>query len=78
MVMHNDFKQDVLDHIDNTPKDVLAEAGHTRDSLKADTDLIEKLWYHYQKSVSEYDVDPEYAWNDAMYEVLRTRDLNTI
>lgn len=76
--MHNDFKQDVLEHIDLTPEEILTEAGHTHDSLKADTNLIEKLWYHYQKSVSEYDINPEYAWNDTMYEVLHTRNLNSI
>lgn len=70
MIMRTDFKEDLLNYLEDETNDTFAMAGMTKQEVLADKELIEQLWYCFQKNVEEFDVDPDYAYRDALFEVL--------
>lgn len=67
MIMNESYKEDMLDLLNQVPAHMLA--GRTRESIEMDEDAVDRLWTLYQKSVSEYGCDPEWAFADAMHDV---------
>lgn len=49
--------------------DKLGAAAVSPDADKTDVGTVERLWALYQKSVEEYDVDPDYAIKDALQDM---------
>lgn len=70
MILQQSFLDDLKDHIQATPDEIFEERGITKVDLLANKGLMDQLWSNYQKSVEEYDVDPDYAYKDALSEVL--------
>ena len=61
MILHQSFLDDLKDHIQATPDEIFEERGVRKLDLLANKNLMDRLWAEYQKSVEEYDVDPDYA-----------------
>lgn len=70
MIMRQSYKEDLIEHIQNTNEQVFLAIGLRRQDVLNDESLIEHLWALYQKSIEEYDVDPEFAYQDALKDVL--------
>lgn len=70
MVMMREYLDDVKERIAGLQQETIRKAGLDPASF-SDADTIERLWYEYQKSLTEYDVDdPEFAFDNAVKEVL--------
>lgn len=70
MVMMNEYLDDIKERIAGLPQDAIRKAGLDPASF-SDADIIERLWYEYQKSLTEYGVDdPEFAFDNTVKEVL--------
>lgn len=70
MILRQSFLDDLKDHIQATPDEIFEERGVHKLDLLANKNLMDRLWAEYQKSVEEYDVDPDYAYRDALSEIL--------
>lgn len=70
MIMHADFKEELVTYIEDDSDDTFAQAGVTKAEVLDDKELIEQLWCFFQKDIEEFDVDPDYAYRDALFEVL--------
>lgn len=70
MIMHADFKEELVTYIEDDSDDTFALAGVTKAEVLDDEELIEQLWCFFQKDIEEHDVDPDYAYRDALFEVL--------
>lgn len=70
MILRQSFLDDLKDHIQATPDEIFEERGVRKLDLLANKNLMDRLWAEYQKSVEEYDVDPDYAYRDALSEIL--------
>lgn len=70
MIMHQSYRDDLKDHILDTNEQVFLSVGLTRQNILNDDSLMERLWALYQKSIEEYDVDADFAYRDAMKDVL--------
>lgn len=70
MILRQSFLDDLKDHIQATPDEIFEERGVRKLDLLANKNLMDRLWTEYQKSVEEYDVDPDYAYRDALSEIL--------
>lgn len=68
MILETYYKEEFLDRLREEPDETFAGAAVTKQDILNDSDAIDHLWCLYQKSVQEYDVDPDYAYGDAMYE----------
>lgn len=69
MTMKPEYKADLIDYIHAIPDRFLDDHGLSRSNLLADATVMDRLWTLYQKSVEEYEVDPDYAVKDAFHEV---------
>lgn len=70
MIMESRYLFDLKEHIRDTSSSVFVVKNLTAAKILGDPDLMDRLWTTYQKSVEEYDVDEDYAYRDALYEVL--------
>ena len=69
MILHQDMLDEVRDRVEREPEATFTAAGITRESILNDADKMESLWMFFQKSVQEYEVDPDYAYADSMKEL---------
>lgn len=67
--MRDSYREDMLDLLRQLPEGPFAAHGVDKAAIMADKDSVQQLWGMYQKSVEEYDVDPDYALKDALHEV---------
>lgn len=70
MIMYQSYLEDVKEHIAETPDNLFASIGKTKQEILQDANTMELLWMQYQKSIEEYNVDAEYAFRDALAETL--------
>ena len=77
MIMQESYKEDMMEHLRQADDTAFHDRrmAVAKEELLKDDSLIEQLWYQYQKDVSEYDCDPEYAWADALDEVLGPKQI---
>lgn len=70
MILDPSYRDDMLEqlHLLTEQKPELMKQNNI-DINSLDTDTVDRLWGLYQKSVQEYDVDPDYAAKDALMEV---------
>ncbi len=69
MILHDDFKQDLLERLQGTPDSLFETHGKGKAVILSDESVIEALWARYEKSITEYGVDPDYAFRDALHDV---------
>lgn len=67
MIMHESYRQDLLEYLDQVQDAMLKP--HTRESIKNNQDNMDRLWYLYEKSITEYGCGPEWAFADAIHDV---------
>lgn len=67
MIMDESYRQDLLEHIAETPDLIFEAYNHTRESVMQH---IEELWMVYQKDMEEYGCTADWSYTDAMEEVL--------
>lgn len=67
MIMDESYRQDLLEHIAETPDLIFEAYDHTRESVMQH---IEELWMVYQKDIEEYECNADWSYIDAMQEVL--------
>ena len=70
MIMDEQYKEEIMEYVRSLPDAVFSAAGRNKDNILADEGCIDRLWTNYQKEVSEYECDPEYAKKDTLKEVL--------
>lgn len=70
MIMQQSYKEDLIEHIQDTNEQVFLTVGLTRQDILNDENLMERLWALYQKSIEDYDVDADFAYRDALKDVL--------
>lgn len=70
MLMCQSYREDLMEHIRNTPDELFASRGLTKESVLADSDAIYRMWAIYQKGVTEYDCEVADALRNAMESVL--------
>lgn len=70
MIMRQSYKDDLIDHIQDTNEQVFLSVGLTRQDVLNNENLMERLWALYQKAIEDYDVDANYAYKDALKDVL--------
>ena len=70
MTMMQEYLEEVKERIAEMTDDTIRQAGLDPDDFSK-PDVIDRLWYEYQKSLREYDVDdPDFAFDNAVKEVL--------
>lgn len=70
MIMRQSYRDDLKDRILDTNEQVFLAIGLTRKDILNDDSLMERLWALYQKSIEDYDVDRDFAYQDALKDVL--------
>lgn len=70
MILRTYFRDELIERIKKEPDETFDGTGFDKDDILNDDDTIDKLWGLYQKSIEEYDVDEDYAYGDAMHDVL--------
>lgn len=68
MIMRISYLEDLKELIRAAPDELFRTCGRTKQEILSDNETMELLWMRYQKSVEEYDVDPDYAFKDALAE----------
>lgn len=70
MILDESYRDDLVEQLKDIDTDRLSdEAKEKVKNILADTDShpdLDSLWVLFQKSVQEYDVDPDYAVLDAL------------
>ena len=69
MILVPYFREDLIEHIKNEPDETFLNMPVTKQELLDDNAALERLWVLYQKNIEDYDVDADYAYGDAIYEV---------
>ena len=70
MVMMNEYLSEVKEKISDLNEKTIEQAGLDPDDF-AKTEVIEQLWYEYQKQLTEYGIDDtEFAVDNAVKETL--------
>lgn len=72
MILDVSYKEDMIEQIRQINESAIpakTKSLFNKAVLLKDEELIERLWPLYQKSVQEYDVDPDYAILDALEEL---------
>lgn len=69
MILYQDFLEDIRDRIKAEPEASFDSVPLSKEQLLADEDKMDTLWALYQKSITEYLVNPYDAYADAMKEV---------
>lgn len=74
MLMEHQYLDDLKEWIKETDASVFDSSPVTKEELLAknseDNPYLENMWCVYQKDVDEYECDPEWAYSDALSEVL--------
>lgn len=70
MVMQHEYLYEVREKVSDLDDDTVRNAGLDPDDFKK-PEVIEKLWYEYQKQLTEYGIDDEdFAFDNSVKEVL--------
>lgn len=72
MIMMPSYKEDFIEKMKNLSdyqKETFAKKGVDPTAVLSDDDTMERLWYLYQKSITEYECDEDYSFADALHEV---------
>ena len=69
MIMEMSFLGDLREEINAMPNFLFSLKGHRKKDVLNDDAVMEQLWCLYQKSVQEYDCDPDWAARDALRDV---------
>lgn len=70
MVMMNEYLSEVKEKISDLDEGTIKQAGLDPDDFKKD-EVIDQLWYEYQKQLTEYGIDDEtFAFDFAVKETL--------
>ena len=70
MIMMDAYKDDMEEQLRGLTPAQLNRLPMSVDEILNDYDTADSLWYHYQKCVSEYGCDPDYAILDAIQETM--------
>lgn len=70
MLLANEYKAEVKDFIREADDNLLAAHGYTKQELLNDKGKLNAMWISYQKSVEEYAIPMEEAFQLAMADVL--------
>ena len=70
MVLYQDFRDDVMERLQEEPESTFAGIGRTRAEVMADEGTVDSLWARFQKNIEEYRLDSDDAWEDTLSEVL--------
>lgn len=73
MVLINYFKDEVIERLRNEPDETFKDCNVTKEQILSDENVIERIWCHYQKSIEKYQVDSDYAFGDAIYEIYHVK-----
>lgn len=69
MLLYQSFREDLVEHIRQEPDESFEKAGTAKEAILSNDQILDNLWALYQKSIEEYNVDPFYAYGDAMAEI---------
>lgn len=70
MIMQNEYLHEIKEKINDLDPQKITQAGLDPNDFKK-PEVIEKLWYEYQKQLTEYDIDDtEFAFDNSIKEVL--------
>lgn len=70
MILEESYREEVIERLKAEPDSVFDSAGMNKTDILKDKELIDGLWYTYQKDVEEYDTPKDEAWLDALNEEL--------
>lgn len=73
MILVDYFREDVIERLQNEPAETFDGCGVTKEQILSDKDAIDLIWGKYQKSIEEYQVDEDYAFGDAIYEIYHVK-----
>lgn len=73
MLLHERYRDALVHRIEAERDAVFRFHNMPKSVLLADGNTIDALWGAYEKSITEYDIDPEAAYKDAMFDVLHIR-----
>ena len=69
MTLDTYYRDQVVERLEREPDATFQASGITKQQILADNDAIELIWSHYQKAIEDYDMDADYAFGDAIYEI---------
>lgn len=70
MIMQNEYLHEIKEKINDLDPQKIMQAGLDPNDFKK-PEVIEKLWYEYQKQLTEYDIDDtNFAFDNSIKEVL--------
>lgn len=70
MVMLHEYEFEIREYVENLPDSMFSMHNIKKEDVLDDEEQMERLWYVYQKNVTEYGMDEPYAKADAVQEVL--------
>lgn len=70
MIMKKEYKADLIEHVRETSQQVFALQDMTRSDVLHNHEIMDRLWYLYQKAIEDYDADPEDAYLSALESVV--------
>lgn len=69
MIMERSYLEDLREEINDMPNFLFSLKGCNKKAILEDDTTMERLWCLYQKSVQEYDCDPDWSARDALRDV---------
>ena len=69
MILHENYYEDLLEYLRNTPDTVFWMGLRSRKEIMKDKKLLDRMWTEYQKQI-ELGVDANYAYAFTVEEVL--------
>lgn len=78
MILNNSYKEDIVEFVKRIPNDIFTKHSLSKDTLLADTEIVENLWLEYQKLVEEYDCDQDWSLRETVFEILKIDIRNNI
>lgn len=73
MLLHERYRDALVHRIEAERDAVFRFHNMPKSVLLADSNTIDALWGIYEKSITEYGIDPETAYKNAMFDVLHIR-----
>lgn len=69
MLLFQSFRDDLIDHIKNTPDDIFFFLKTSRAAILGDSGVLDYMWGLYQKNIEDYGLSAEDSYRDVLANV---------
>lgn len=70
MMLYKSFREELIEHIQDSDPALYEYCGMTKEEVLADRNLLNCMWIIYQKDIEEHGMEAPKAFRDALKDVL--------